>query len=89
MGIPGAGSRVWHDDLTDVLRLAAQQTRLTGNVVRLVHQSMFHLDAEENREVNVNAEAHESLQRLKVLPSECMVRVHMNTRRWPMVNHLL
>ena len=45
----------------------------TEDVVRLIHQSMFHLDAEELREVNANAEAHQSLQRLKVLPSESMM----------------
>ena len=61
------------DDLTDDLRLAAEQPQLTEDVVRRVHQSMFHLDAEEHRKVNANAEAHHSLQRLKVLPSESMV----------------
>ena len=71
MDIPGAGSHVWRDDLTGVFRLAAQQ--LTEDVVRRGHQSMFRIYSEEHREMNANAEVHQSLQRLKVLTSESIV----------------
>ena len=56
-----------------ISRTSSGSPQLTEDVVRLGHQSMFRFDAEEHGEVNANAEAHQSLQRLKVLPSEPMV----------------
>ena len=43
-----------------ISRTSSGSAQLTEDVVRLVHQSMFHLDAEEYRKVNANAETHQS-----------------------------